>query len=117
MFILQNLGKIALFLVSVGILTVVLFPNIFGFVVGPMFVLMALLLFTIRGAGLAPKDQQDTHPDRVYGPITRIMLGVGIGVMAALLIVLVPEELFLPVMIVVMLAAILYTLNEFRGKI
>lgn len=116
MFILQNRGKIAIFLTGMGVLTVVLFPNLLGFIIGPMFLLMALLLFTIRGAQLAPKDRQDTHPDRVFGPIARIMMGIGIGVMGALLIVLVPEELFLPVMIVVMFAAILYTFNEIRQK-
>lgn len=117
MFIVQHRGKIALFLVALGVLIVVLSPNLLGFVIGPMFIVMALLLFTIRGLGLAGKDAQNTHPDRVYGPITKIMMGVGIGVMAALLIVLVPDELFLPVLIVVLLAAVLYTVAELRGKI
>ena len=106
---------LSLLLIGVGTGAFFLFPDVNPFFLFPIFVILFLATWAVPApVNLSDSDGGSTGDDPLLTDLRKVIIGVGLSVMAAAVVALLPFELFWLVIVAVLAAVVAWWLVK-RG--
>lgn len=108
--IIHHRGKISLIMLFLAVGSVLAVPGILGIIFGMVFVILMLALWTIPN----PDHHGGPSTDTLAQTASKVMLGLGLGLMASIIFIFVPAQWAWSILGLVSTGIVVYLVYTFR---